>query len=195
MRVKRQLYACLFEDPFFQSPGLLNGVATDYGATIITIEKLDFGGAPSKIFIISYHEVEDRRLRLNSKVYQITITAEKEDNVIKTSELIQYLQLSATGPRDFTEMLNAIQALNIILEREPSISPIVFQSGRNKYFRNNLDFTNANIYGRFSLGGGLVAVRGHYSNIRISTSRILLNINVQCSAFYPPFGILDLMRE
>jgi len=108
---------------------------------------------------------------------------------VPTTELLRYLASTATDPSDFTGRNDAVQALNIIVARTPNSNPEIYQSGQNKFFRYP---SSKETY--IDLGQGLIAVRGYYSSVRTSTSRILLNLNAQVSPFYPAIPLLDLIE-
>ena len=116
--------------------------------------------------------------------------------MVPISELIRYIGSRPSDPSNFDARLEAIQAMNIIVAGSPNKDDFVFQAGQNKFFqypRGDPQKSFLELYGNFHLGNGLIAVRGYYSSIRTSTSRILLNLNAQCSAFYPEINLLDLM--
>lgn len=90
----------------------------------------------------------------------------------------------------FNAKENLIQALNIIMANHPNRQDGVFQSGQNRFFR----YPDADLYPSLDLQGGLIAVRGYYSSVRCATSRILLNLNAQCSPFYKAVNLVGLMN-
>lgn len=77
-----------------------------------------------------------------------------------------------------------IQAFNIFLNHYAKAHRDLITIG-NKTFPMNAA-------GR-DLGGGLMAIRGFFSSVRVATGRILVNVNVCCSAFYRPGTLTALM--
>lgn len=144
--------------------------------------KLDENGV--KVFRFMYHDLEDATPNPYASRYTFTLTPA---GIVPTTELLRYLASTATDPSDFTGRNDAVQALNIIVARTPNFNPDIYLSGQNKFYRypnSTADY--------ISLGEGLIAVRGYYSSVRTSTSRILLNLNAQVSPFYPAVPLFDL---
>lgn len=85
----------------------------------------------------------------------------------------------------------AIRVLNILLAGIPQKDPgtVITGKTRNKYFWMDDRKQVA------SLGGGLECVRGYYSSVRIGTGRLLLNLNVNHSAFFLPGDLSTLVKE
>lgn len=77
-----------------------------------------------------------------------------------------------------------IQAFNIFLNHYAKSHGNLVTIGNKTFPRDAV--------GR-DLGGGLMAVRGFFSSIRAATGRILVNVNVCCSAFYQPGPLVRLM--
>ena len=194
---RRQLYKILFEEKDFQNLGA--GKATDYVETLITCGRLYEKSLPEKKYGVIYrNESEEVRegtkgAQSNERKYLVTVTY---SGMVPTSELIKYIDSRPNDPSDFNARLDTIQAMNIIVAGSPNKDGAIFQAGQNKFFqypRGNSDKTFSPVYNNRDLGGGLIAVRGYFSSIRTSTSRILLNLNAQCSAFYPEINLRSLM--
>ena len=184
-RKRRQALALLFEHPDFRAIG--HGVATDYGSIIITSKGLPLDENGTKDYIVTYRETEDREPASNPVIYTFKLSYA---GLVPMTELLRYLASTPSDPSDFTGKEDAIQALNIIVARTPNFNQGVFQSGNNKFFHYP---THPNAY--YSLGGGLIAVRGYYSSVRTSTLRTLLNVNAQTSSFYPAINVVDLLMQ
>ena len=196
-RKRRQLYKILFEEKDFQNLG--EGKATDYAETLITCGRLYEKSLSEKKYGVVYrNESEElheaiKGTQSNERKYLVTVTY---SGMVPTSELIRYIDSRPNDPSDFNARLDTIQAMNIIVAASPNKDGAVFQAGQNKFFqypRSNSDKTFSPVYDNRDLGGGLIAVRGYFSSIRTSTSRILLNLNAQCSAFYPEINLRSLM--
>lgn len=199
-RKRRQLYELLFEEVSdFKRLGA--GIATDYAKTLITFKRLYDKSLSHKDYEQVYRSEFEQprnggdRSQSNEQRYKVTVTPVLPDGVVPISELIRYINSRPDDPSDFTARLGAIQALNIIVAGCPNKDEAIFQSGQNKFFRyprNQANESFDKVYGRYDLGGCLIGVRGYYSSIRTSTSSVLLNVNAQCSAFYPEMNLLDL---
>ena len=182
-RKRRQALALLFQLSDFQSIG--HGIATDYGSTIITSKALPLEDDGTKDYVVIYREIEDQEPSSDPIVYTFKLSY---GGLVPTTELLRYLSSTPGDPSDFTGKDDAIQALNIIVARTPNFNPSIFQSGNNKFFHYP---TDPNTY--YTLGNGLIAVRGYYSSVRTSTLRTLLNVNAQTSPFYPAINVLELI--
>lgn len=192
-RKRRQLYRILFEEKDFRD--LREGKATDYAETLITCGRLYETSLPEKIYEVIYrNESEEMPESIeDERKYLVTVTC---SGMVPTSELIRYIDSRPNDPGDSDARLDSIQAMNIIVAGSPNKNDAVFQAGQNKFFqypRGGSDKKFSPVYDNCDLGGGLIAVRGYFSSIRTSTSRILLNLNAQCSAFYPEINLRSLM--
>ena len=186
-RVAMVAYGLLFELPEFQS--LDPGIATDYSKIILTVKKLDLGPSGKRTYPpIIYREPEDTVPRQNAITYTFTVTFDK---IVSTTELTRYLASAPTDPSNFDSRNDAVAAMNIIMARTPNSNPHIFQAGTNKFFNYPQDPQNY-----LELGQSLIAVRGYFSSVRTSTSRTLLNVNAQCSPFYPAErSVYTLMKD
>ena len=184
-RKRRQAFAILFEQQDFRD--ISPGFATDYSKTVLTAEALSLGASGSKSFTFLYRDPEDPTPSLNATRYTFTIT---RAGSVPIFELLRYLASATIDPNDVAGKNDAIQALNIIVAKNPNFNPNIYQSGKNKFFQYP---ENPGNY--LDLGAGLIAVRGYYSSVRSSTGRVLLNLNAQTSPFYPAIGLLDLMAR
>lgn len=196
-RKRRQLYKILFRELDFQDLG--QGFATDYAETLITCGKLYKKSLQDKKYELIYrNEQEDSREvteepSSDERKYEVIVTC---SGMVPSSELLSYINSRPTDPSDFDARSETIQAMNIIVAGSPNKNDDVFQAGPNKFFqypRGSPDRQFSPVYDSRDLGCGLIAIRGYFSSIRTSTSRILLNLNAQCSAFYPEMNLLDLM--
>ena len=187
----------MFEEKDFQRLG--EAKATDYAETLITCGRLYEKSLPEKKYEVVYRNESEilgegtKDAQSDERKYLVTVTY---SSVVPTSELLRYVDSRPNDPSDFDARLDAIQAMNIIVAGSPNKDGTVFQAGQNKFFqypRGNLAKEFSEVYGNRDLGGGLIAVRGYFSSMRTSTSRILLNLNAQCSAFYPEIDLRSLM--
>ncbi|CAG8932475.1 unnamed protein product [Penicillium salamii] len=86
---------------------------------------------------------------------------------------------------------NVVRMLNILMSAYPNRTPGTFivGRGRNKVFR--LDQHKQCHY----LGGGIEAVRGYYSSVRLAAGHIMLNLNISHSAMFRPGSLIKMMDE
>ena len=161
------------------------GIATDFANTILTVNPLPLGSEPFKVFEQKYFEKEDGEPDDKSKSYRIKV---EKDGTVAVQELLN--SLNSASPNLNFDKAATIQALNIIITGTANETPKIYGGGRkNKFFvypQQQNDW--------FSLGEGLIALKGFYTSVRTSTLRLLVNIQVCNSAFYPPTNLLGLMR-
>ena len=198
-RKRRQFFNVLFQEaPDFRMRA--GAVATDYANTLITCGRLFHENRMEKIYRQVYRgEYESAQgnndpPRDNEQVYMVTV---KVQSTVSISEIVRCIESQPTDVSDLTTSQDAIQALNIIMAGTPNKDTAVFQSGQNKFYqypRNERVQHYLDAYTTCALGNCLIAVRGYYSSIRTSTNRILLNLNAQCSPFYPEMNLLEMME-
>ncbi len=175
------------------------GIATDYANTLITCGRLYKSSLPFQKYVQvyrgAYEQPGNQNNTAQSSEQKYKVTVEYIEKV-SISELMKYIHSQPYDPSNFNPRLDTVQAMNIIVAGSPNKDPTVFQAGQNKFFQypRNLQSRYFNdVYRAHSLDKGLIAVRGYYSSVRTSTSRVLLNLNVQCSAFYPEINLLELI--
>jgi hypothetical protein len=86
---------------------------------------------------------------------------------------------------------HAVRMLNILMSSYPYKTPgiKIIGKGRNKVFR--LDGRKQS----FNMKGGIEAIRGYYSSVRLTAGRIMLNLNISHGSFYKPINLADLIEE
>ena len=190
-RKRRVLFTNILRDPFFNNASLRDCLATDYAQIILSTKRLDLGPTNARTFDIVYREIDGSNANRSPDNYEVQIS---HDMIIKPDELLRYLAALPSDESEFPEKGDAVQALNIIISRAPNENPRICQSGQNKFFESPEwpNMSEATV-GTFNLTGALMAIRGYYSSVRTSTNRILLNVNAQCTAFYPAIPLLELM--
>jgi eukaryotic translation initiation factor 2C len=143
-------------------------------------------------------------LNLDKTDYQITYLSEDEDDpapqapiykiclqpagTITVSDLISYLTSTNTG-QSFGSKDEIIQALNTLVGHHPKMASAIASIGSNKHFQ--LATPAAETY---SLGAGLVALRGFFVSVRAATARILVNVQVKHGVFLEPGPLEQLMH-
>lgn len=162
-------------------------VATDYGTLFITSKQLPIDGDGITL-LQRYYEVEDEGPRPNATEYQVKI---KPRNPVSIKQLLE----SISSPPGITlngfDKSETIQALNIIITQTANKTSGIYGGGKSNIFYS---WPNDNDP-IFNLGQGLIALKGFYTSVRSSTSRLLVNINVANAAFYPAINLLGLMNE
>ncbi|KAJ8123081.1 hypothetical protein ONZ43_g881 [Nemania bipapillata] len=168
---------------FLQSPELRDvkqHIVTDFKATILSkteIENLTVEDLPYMV------EGEDEPSK-NAHKYTLRLEWTK---ALSVADLITYLTSPSleTQPVDIPTV---VQALNILVNHHPKSSSGVTTIGSAKNF-SLVDGES------FDLEAGVRAIRGYYTSVRAATARMLLNVNVNHSAFYEPIPLDNLMLK
>ncbi|KAL7268875.1 hypothetical protein RUND412_008489 [Rhizina undulata] len=182
-RMKKRLFQLLEEQNAFRE--VKKYLSTDFAKTLISTEQLAFTDGKLQVAITYYDEDMPGPPQTGAKVYNVTIQLVQE---IELDALQRYVN----GENRDYDPASAIQALNILLSKVPAKSPNIFPLGRNKFFVKQAAESEGRVY---DLGKGLIALRGYYSSIRPSTTRVLCNVNVCMTAFYKAGALDQLMRE
>ncbi|KAL8813818.1 MAG: hypothetical protein Q9223_006918 [Gallowayella weberi] len=163
-----------------------SGIATDYSKLLFSAKKLDLENG-SRTLEQTYYEPEEQGPGPKAKTYSVKIT---EDRSISVQQLVDYISSPAGTTSIGSDRAEILQALNIIMMRTAVDNPSTYGSAtRNKFYRLPADKSPG-----FDLGGGIVALKGFYTSVLTSSSRILVNVNVANAAFYPAMNLLGLMR-
>jgi eukaryotic translation initiation factor 2C len=134
------------------------------------------------------------QLSVDQTDYQVTYRSEREDNPAQNATVYK-IHLRPTGTCTVSDLMNyltssqasqllgskdeIIQALNILIGHYPKIADDIVSVGANRHFRPAGPATEA-----FSLGAGLIALRGFFVSVRAATARILVNVQVKHGAFF-----------
>ena len=164
-RIRSRIYKLLEDSAFKETKHLM---ATDYGKTFITAERLKLTNDRLQVEV-RYYDVEQQAPDEKSKVYVCTISLVQQ---IEPDQLQDFVD----GKTPDFDPSCVIQALNIILAKPPSQDPGLVP-GKSKFFISEPKPS-------MNLGRGLVAFQGYYSSIRPSVGRVLCNVNVCYTAFY-----------
>ncbi|KAJ5898937.1 hypothetical protein N7495_003681 [Penicillium taxi] len=174
-RLLKEIFWKLLQDPRIKT---VHG-ASDSAAEVITVGKIT-GSLAFKIGLEAGVKKED-------KVYDVTLSEGIEiDHKVLNGSLLDLKQEHVPSE------LIAVRALNILMAGYPAEDPkgvAIIGKGRNKYFWIDERKQNAD------LSGGLECVRGFYSSVRLAAGRVLLNLNVNHSAFFRPGPLQNLMME
>lgn len=152
-------------------------ICSDFKSTLFSRVPLDNDYAACNIVYRSEFETETSP---RATAYHLRLQHTKTLPVRRLLESITTTTLSAV----FDEKDALLQAFNVFLNHYAKSHDNLVTFG-NKTFPKN-------VAGR-DLGSGLMAIRGFFSSVRAATGRILVNVNVCCSAFYRPGPLTALM--
>lgn len=189
---KRQHF---IESLFTQIPELRAlgpGVATDYASLIVTSARVNLGRDDQGTFTLGSYSTELPGVSVTAppgKPFKLEMSV---IGTLSSSDLSRFMgpDLTNSNHSDTADM-EAVRALNVIMASHPNKDPDVYQGGQNKFFR----YPSQDTFSNYDLEAGLIAVRGYYSSVRFSTSRILLNLNSQCTPFYKVMTAQELVQE
>ena len=169
---------------FLQSPNmdpLRYDVVTDLRK--ILISRIELSPAQCQASLQYMAEGEDTP-KDNERHHRVTL---QPSGFLTISELLDYLN-STDLSHTYDGRQDIIQALNIMIAQYAKSRGRTITVSGNRAF----DLDSA---ARFDLGGGLIAMRGFFSSVRLATARILINVNVTHGAFYRKGPLAFLMKD
>lgn len=159
------------------------GIITDFRSTLLSLKKLENIEIPQKIEYRAEDEVEPRK---GAKKYNVTLNYTE---TLSISNLQSYADSTDISAIDSIKK-EIVQALNILFNHYAETTNSLVTFGPGRFFP-----VNAPPDDNCDLGGGLKAIRGHFTSVKWMTSRFLLNLNVCRAAFYKPLLLKDLMLK
>ncbi|KAB8255857.1 ribonuclease H-like domain-containing protein [Aspergillus pseudonomiae] len=180
-----QIVRLVLETPAVTS--MAADLITDFKSTIISREKLPLANNAIIIPVLYRDEQEDEPAE-DATQYRARILY---TNTLRVTQLIEYL--TSTNFSQYDEKLPMIQALNILLNHYPMTSPDLVSRGGNRANRTFPLSNKASQSDKAHLVGGLTAIRGFFSSVRLAAGRVLVNVNVSHGAFYNSGRLTDFM--
>ena len=171
----------LFLDMNLLAP-IRHHLVTDFKSTLISCQKLK---SDSMDLEVPYRTEEGYQPTTGIRHYRLRLV---QTGTLELRDLIDYLSSTSIGFLPGNLKLEFVSALNIVLGQYVKASSEMVMVGSNRSFPIG---HQASV---FSLEGGLTAVRGFFSSVRLATGRVLVNINVSYSAFYNTGDLIDLIR-
>lgn len=165
---------------FFQQPESIaraDRICSDFKSTLFSRTLLDNEFTACHIKYRSEFEAEPGP---RAQLYHLRL---QHTSTLPIRRLIEHLETPNLSP-DFEQKDALIQSLNISLHHFSKLQSNLITIG-NKTFPKDAT-------GR-DLGGGLTAIRGFFSSVRAATGRILVNVNICCSAFYQPGPLVNII--
>lgn len=165
---------------FLQRPASVafsNSVCCDFKSTLFSRVLLNDDSTACNIVYMSEFETVPQQ---NAPVYHLRLQHTK---TLQVQRFIESLT-STNLPTAFDEKHSMLQAFNVFLNHYAKSQGNLVTIG-NKTFPKDVAGKN--------LGRGLLAIRGFFSSVRTATGRLLVNVDVCCSAFYRPGPLVDLM--
>lgn len=134
---------------------------------------------------------------------EVAYRGDKEDDALDRAVIykveIKHIQDYPVGPlldwlkstdpaHAYGTQLETIQALNVLMGHYPQSKSDATSVGGQKHY----PFVKPVV--SFSLGEGLIALRGYFKSVRLGTDRILLNVNVSHAVFLPGIPLVELFK-
>ncbi|KAE8331180.1 ribonuclease H-like domain-containing protein [Aspergillus sergii] len=180
-----QIVRLVLEAPELSS--VAANLVTDFKSTIISREKLPLTNNAIIVPVLYRSELEDEPAE-DATQYKARILY---TNTLRVSQLIEYL--TSTDFNQYNEKLPMIQALNILLNHYPMTSSDLVSRGGTRANRTFPLSNKAPLSDKAHLVGGLTAIRGFSSCVRLAAGRVLVNVNVSHGAFYNRGRLVDLI--
>lgn len=190
---KHRLVEMLLRTPPFQ--GL--PIASDWAQILVSPKKIPIGGNVAQ-YVLEWYPADgeppaapspEDTDRVNAARTRNTHTALiSELGTVSLKDLIDDVSRPSSN---YPLKLETIQALNVLMTYGPSSESRIATAGGNKFY----PFGSHPQMEYAELGFGLQALRGYFTSVRTSVSRLLVNVNVATGAFYKPGPLLVVMRE
>jgi eukaryotic translation initiation factor 2C len=162
-------------------PQYSHDVVTDFKANILS--KVDFN-LDETDYQVTYLADDEDDPAPSAPIYKIRL---QPTGTITVSDLVKYLTSTNAGQL-FGSKDEIIQALNILIGHHPKMASTIASIGSNKHFQLATPTAEA-----YSLGAGLVALRGFFVSVRAATARILVNVQVKHGVFLEAGPLEQLM--
>ena len=177
----KQIMRLMLGSPDFETRK--NSIVTDFQLNLISLEQLPEDIRNQKVDY--FHEVEGAA-QGNTQTYNLHIVPANEFPSLKIYELIGFLTSTARTAQ-YLAKASMVQALNILTGHYTVSNPTTTMIGGKRAFPQGADFK--------VIGGGLFAVRGFFSSVRLASNRTLINVNISHGAFYEAIDLEGLMRH
>jgi hypothetical protein len=172
-----QVIRLLLESPDLAS--VREDIVTDFKSTMISRQRFQ---EDEKGIDIQYRSEKEDEPREDATTYHVRLLYTK---TLRVSDLMNYLTSTNIGDH-YDDKLSMVQALNIFLNHHAKSTGNLVTIGASK------SFSLSNTSEKYTLKGGLTAIRGFFSSVRLASYRILVNVNVTHGAFYDS-GRLDAL--
>lgn len=157
-----------------------NGIISDYQATLYSVDPL-----PDHLLTttIRYHTEHASGAIPSARSYTVRLERGETLDLASFGRSIE----SEDPVSDQTNSDDIVTALNIFLGDFAQSQPLSMTHAKDKS-NNFVDEPTQK-----ELGGGLVAIRGFFSSIRLASGRLLVNVNTSNAPFYKPLRLDHLM--
>ncbi|OTA55625.1 Piwi-domain-containing protein [Hypoxylon sp. EC38] len=178
-----RVISLLIEDIIKSNQALYtNNLVTDFSEILISCVDIS-GQSLNKTYLIPYSDEDEEGVREDATTYEIKLLNKE---VLSIFPLDNYLQNAHSGRYAKGDV---IQALNIFLNYYSKSSKNHTMIGSSRSFGLN-DKENQK-----DLSLALILIKGYYSSIRLTTGRILANINVSHGVFYREQNLQTLIHN
>ena len=170
------------------------GLVSDFAAVLLSPQKLEDDLLKVSVPYEKNIAIEDRSDSISLEITKDSSAAERPSRYYVTFDLIRVVDIS-NDPSTYGSSadqgdLPVVQDLDIVLGHHRKSAPDISMIGKRRAFymrspgRQGLLLAAANDGGATNDEALLVAVRGYFSSVRLSTNETLVNINVTHGTFY-----------
>ena len=157
--------------------------ATDFQQRLLSMYLL-----PKAIrnFDVKYLHEADDSARDDARAYHLQISPSRHFPKLNVSDLMAFLG-NPMKPSQYPAKLFMVQALNTLIGHHTLNSPTTTMIGGKRVFPKPTPTRD--------LSGGLEALRGYFSSVRLASLRPLINVNLTHGTFYKAIPLHDLMEK
>lgn len=187
-RQKKRIFEILLDHQFFK--GRLAGIATDYASQIVSTYNLVGAGSEPEYKFLYYEADSPKPAEKKSdkekgpKEYTVTLT--KLDEWVDGPQIVANLN----NTKEHNPPANAdpiLSAFNLILAKSASSrNDGVSIRGGKEGSAGGFKHFNWSVQGAVPLGGGLDAMVGFFTSIRMVSGKLAVNMNATTGVFLPP---------
>lgn len=184
-RRARRLFQLMLE----QHRPVTDRAATDYRQILVSVRQLTQYNTDTNIQVVYYEAGEQPPVppHVVAAAYYIKVHYTK---TLSLQALRQYLNNpSPPGGNPYGEKEEALNVLNLLMNRAPGQDLAIHKIGKTKIFN-----TSQPVEPPCLLQGGLEAYVGFEKSVRTSEAGCLLNVNATRSAFYLAIGVDQLIK-
>ncbi len=151
----------------------------------ILISRKDLGPLTRRTFVVHYFDEYQKAPQKNAEQVQLRLNFEYTLPIVGLKNYVASQKLT----KSYSEKSEMLQSLNIFLNHYSKASKNHISLGSNRTFHLNSGPSD-----KISLGVGIQGRRGFFTSVRPATNRVLINVNVNHSAFFMETPLVEVFR-
>ena len=164
------------------------GLVSDFAAVLLSPQRIEDDLLKVSVPYKKNIAVEDRSDSRSLEITKDSSAAEGPSRYYVTFDFIRVVDISndpsTYGSSADQDDLPVVQHLDIVLGHHRKSAPDISMIGKRRAFYGGIPGRQGRLLGETYEAALLVAVRGYFSSVRLSTNETLVNINVTHGAFY-----------